>query len=60
MCQATRADDFSAFRGVVMPRPITQVSSSMAALKRALAMWPYVFIAASVAGFAYIAWNAAH
>jgi hypothetical protein len=42
-----------------MLRPITEVSSSMAALKRAFAMWPYVFIALSVAGFAYIAWNAA-
>jgi hypothetical protein len=38
----------------------TQIPSSVSALKRALALWPYVFIAVSATGLAYIvAWNAA-
>ncbi len=35
------------------------ILSSISGLKRALELWPYVFIAISVTGFAYIALNAA-
>jgi hypothetical protein len=31
---------------------------SVALLRRAVALWPYVFLAISVSGFAYIAVNA--
>jgi hypothetical protein len=31
----------------------------MSGLRRALELWPYVFLAISVTGFAYIAFNAA-
>jgi hypothetical protein len=44
--------------GGVMPRPITQIPSSVSALRRALELWPYVLIAVSVAGLATIALNA--
>jgi len=42
-----------------MQRPITQIPSSVSDLRRALELWPYVFIAFSIAGLAYIALNAA-
>jgi hypothetical protein len=35
-----------------------QIPSSVSALRRALELWPYVFIAVSVVGFVYIALNA--
>jgi hypothetical protein len=37
---------------------ITQLHSSVSFLRRVLELWPYVFIAVSVAGLAYIALNA--
>ncbi len=37
----------------------TPTHSSAALLKRAVELWPYLFIVISVAGFAYIAMNAA-
>jgi hypothetical protein len=40
-----------------MLRSITQIPSSVSALKRALALWPYVFIAVSATGLAYIAFE---
>jgi hypothetical protein len=42
-----------------MQRPITQIASSASDLRRALELWPYVFIAVSIAGLAYIALNTA-
>jgi hypothetical protein len=41
-----------------MQGPITQMPSSVSSLRRALELWPYVFIAVSIAGLAYIALNA--
>jgi hypothetical protein len=41
-----------------MRRPITQIPSSVSDLRRALELWPYVFVAISIAGFVYIALNA--
>jgi hypothetical protein len=35
-------------------------NSLVSALKAAQTLWPYLFIAVSVAGLAYIALNAAH
>ena len=39
-----------------MPRTNTLIG---ALLRRAVALWPYVFLAISVSGFAYIAMNVA-
>jgi len=41
-----------------MQRAITERPSSASGLRRALELWPYVFIAVSIAGFSYIALNA--
>jgi hypothetical protein len=41
-----------------MQRLITQVPPLVSGLRRALELWPYVFIAVSIAGLAYIALNA--
>ena len=41
-----------------MPTPITQNYSLGSHLRRALGLWPYVFIAVSIAGLVYIASNA--
>jgi hypothetical protein len=42
-----------------MQGPITETPSSVSGLRRALELWPYVFVAVSIAGLAYIAVNAA-
>jgi len=42
-----------------MQRPITERPSSVSGLRRAFELWPYGFIAVSIAGLAYIALNAA-
>ena len=42
-----------------MQRPITETPSSVSDLRRALGLWPYLFIAVSITGLAYIALNAA-
>jgi hypothetical protein len=42
-----------------MQRPITGTPSSVSGLRRALGLWPYLFIAVSITGLAYIALNAA-
>ena len=36
-----------------------QIPSSVSGLRRALELWPYLFIAVSITGLAYIALNAA-
>ena len=36
-----------------------QISSSVSGWRRALGLWPYLFIAVSITGLAYIALNAA-
>lgn len=41
-----------------MRRLTTQIHSSSSGLRRALELWPYLFIAVSIAGLAYIALNA--
>jgi hypothetical protein len=38
-----------------MQRPITQTLSSASGLRRALDLWPYVFIAVSIGGLVYMA-----
>ena len=40
-----------------MRNPIAQRPSPISLLKRALEMWPYVLIAISVVGLAYLALN---
>ncbi|MGC1645087.1 MAG: hypothetical protein WA741_04605 [Candidatus Sulfotelmatobacter sp.] len=42
-----------------MERPTTQIPSTVNGLKRALELWPYVFIAISIAGLSYLALSAA-
>ena len=42
-----------------MQRPITETPSSVSDLRRALQLWPYVFVAVSIAGLVYIALNGA-
>jgi hypothetical protein len=42
-----------------MSRPMKQIPLSASGLRRALELWPYWFIAISIAGFAYIFVNAA-
>jgi hypothetical protein len=42
-----------------MQRPTAQIPLSVSGLRRALELWPYVFIAVSIGGLAYIALNAA-
>jgi len=37
---------------------MSPIPSSISELKRALELWPFVFIAVSVSGLAYIALNA--
>jgi hypothetical protein len=37
---------------------MSPISSSVSDLRRALELWPYVFIAVSIAGLAYVALNA--
>jgi hypothetical protein len=39
---------------------MTRIRQSMPFFERAVEAWPYVFIAVSVAGLAYIALNNAH
>ena len=43
-----------------MQRPIAHSPSLASGLKRVLQLWPYLFVAVSIAGLAYIAVNAAH
>ena len=45
--------------GNVMLRPVKQIPSSVSPLRRALELWPYLFIAVSIAGLAYISLNVA-
>jgi hypothetical protein len=42
-----------------MRKPMAQIPSLASGLRRALDLWPYLFIAVSVAGLAYVALNAA-
>lgn len=42
-----------------MPRSITH-TSPVSAFKRALELWPYVFIAVSIGGFVYMALSNPH
>ena len=42
-----------------MRRPMKQIPSSVSGFRRALELWPYLFIAVSITGFAYIFLNAA-
>jgi hypothetical protein len=44
---------------VAMERPTTQIPSTVNGLKRALELWPYVFIAISIVGLSYLALSAA-
>jgi len=40
-----------------MRRPMKQIPSPVSGFRRALELWPYLFIAVSIAGFAYMALN---
>jgi hypothetical protein len=42
-----------------MRRTTAQIPSSVSRLRRALELWPYVFLGVFIAGFVYIALNAA-
>jgi hypothetical protein len=42
-----------------MGRPVAQIPPLASGLRRALQLWPYLFVAVSIAGLVYIAVNAA-
>ena len=57
--RAISLSDTLSHLGGVMQTPITETPSSVSGLRRALGLWPYLFIAVSITGFAYMALNAA-